>query len=293
MNLREMELFGTLMRVGTTTETARVLGISQPGVSAQLKRLESRLGICLFQRTGNRLEPTAEALEIYEQAAPIFTAQAKIRSRLPSMRNRFAEPAVIAATPILVEWFLGPILVEAGYGDWKKSLEIRIHDPVEDLRSRVADIGLQMAVPPKVEFHAHAVGRSALVAVMRNEHELAAREQLSCADIAPHPLVCYDADWSPMGASIRDAFRAAGHSYAPSCTVPYCANVCALVLSCGGIGIVDEMTARSYERASIAWRPVGDIPDISIIAFHRRHEPLRSVTQDLLNRILAVSETAG
>ncbi|WP_321503955.1 LysR family transcriptional regulator [Breoghania sp.] len=293
MNLREMELFGTLMRVGTTTETARVLGISQPGVSAQLKRLESRLGISLFQRTGNRLEPTAEALEIYEQAKPIFATQARIRSRLPAMRDRYAEPVIIAATPILVEWYLGPALVAAGYDNWKKTLEIRIHDPVEDLRSRIADIGLQMAVPPKVEFHAHMVGSSALVAVMREGHELAARKRLSCSDIASHPLVCYDADWSPMGSSIRDAFQGGGLTYEPSCTVPFCANVCALVLSCGGIGIVDEMTARGYERAGIIWRPVHDIPDISIIAFHRRNEPLRSVTQDLLNRILAVGENEG
>lgn len=35
MNLREMELFGTLMRVGTVTETAKLLGISQPSVSTR------------------------------------------------------------------------------------------------------------------------------------------------------------------------------------------------------------------------------------------------------------------
>ena len=72
MDLRELELFGTLMRVGTTTETARLLGISQPGVSGQLKRLESRLGVSLFHRTGNRLEPTHEANELFALAVPIF-----------------------------------------------------------------------------------------------------------------------------------------------------------------------------------------------------------------------------
>lgn len=40
MDLTEVELFGTLMQTGTATETARVLGISQPGVSARLKRME-------------------------------------------------------------------------------------------------------------------------------------------------------------------------------------------------------------------------------------------------------------
>jgi len=73
MDLRELELFGTLMRVGTTIETARLLGISQPSVSGQLKRLESRLGFSLFHRTGNRLEPTREANELFALSMPIFT----------------------------------------------------------------------------------------------------------------------------------------------------------------------------------------------------------------------------
>jgi DNA-binding transcriptional LysR family regulator len=87
MNLRDMELFGTLMRVGTTTETARLLGISQPGVSGQLKRLESRLGISLFHRTGNRLEPTREANELFAMAMPIFSTHSQVRARLPSLRD--------------------------------------------------------------------------------------------------------------------------------------------------------------------------------------------------------------
>lgn len=82
MNLRELELFGTLMRVGTTTETARLLGISQPAVSGQLKRLEGRLGMSLFHRTGNRLEPTREANELFAMAMPIFSTHATIRSKL-------------------------------------------------------------------------------------------------------------------------------------------------------------------------------------------------------------------
>jgi len=53
VDLAEIELFGTLMRVGTTIETARVLGLSQPAISDRLKRLESRLGFLLFQRRGN------------------------------------------------------------------------------------------------------------------------------------------------------------------------------------------------------------------------------------------------
>ena len=85
MDLAEIEVFGTLMRVGSTVETARVLRLSQPAVSDRLKRLEARLGFLLFQRKGNRLEPTAEALDLYPETVAVFAAQKEIRDIAASM----------------------------------------------------------------------------------------------------------------------------------------------------------------------------------------------------------------
>lgn len=285
MNLREMELFGTLMRVGTTTETAKLLRISQPSVSAQLKRLESRLGLSLFHRTGNRLEPTREANEIFALAAPIFSTHAQIRAKLPTLRNLASRPVSVSATPALVEGFLGPILVRAGYQNWKKPLNLRVHSPEDDLRTGEADIGIQMALPPRAEFQAYNVGRSTLVAVMRDEHPLAQAKELSCQTIARHPLVCYNPDWSPMGATIRDTFEAQGVAYNPACMVPFCANVCDMVRACGGIGIVDAMTVRDHAMKELTAVRIEDMPEISIIAFHRRNEPMRAPVQDFLTTL--------
>ncbi len=291
MNLRELELFGTLMRVGTTTETARLLGISQPAVSGQLKRLEGRLGMSLFHRTGNRLEPTREANELFAMAVPIFSTHATIRSKLPGLRDLAEKPVAISATPALVESFIGSILIRAGYQNWKKRITIRVHTPEDDLRNGEADIGLQMAVPPRAEFQAHTVGKIPLVAVLPEDGPLAQQPELTCARIAAHPLVCYNADWSPMGESIRRAFAAQGLAYDPACVVPFCANVCSMVRVCGGVGIVDAMTARDYIMRGLVSRPIRDLPDVSIVAFHRRHEPLRAPVQDLLSALLKYEAT--
>ncbi|RWR07153.1 LysR family transcriptional regulator [Paenirhodobacter populi] len=289
MNLREMELFGTLMRVGTTTETARLLGISQPGVSAQLKRLEANLGISLFHRTGNRLEPTREANEIFALSAPIFSTHAQIRARLPTLRSQASRPVAISATPALVEGFLGPILIRAGYQNWKKRLILRVNSPEEDLRKGTADIGLQMAFPPKAEFQAHTIGQSTLVAVLRTDHPLAREDDLFCDTIAAHPMVCYNADWSPMGATIRAAFEAQGLVYDPACVVPFCANVCDMVRACGGVGIVDAMTAREYAMQGLVSRRIVDMPPVAILAFHRRNEPLSAPVQDFLSQLISAA----
>ena len=259
---------------------------SQPGVSAQLKRLEERVGVVLFHRTGKRLSPTKEAEEIYALSKPIFDAHAKIRGRLPALRSRRTEPPVLSVTPALVDGFLGSILRRAGYRDWKKSLKLLIHAPEEDLRNQVADIGLQMAAPPKAEFKTHIVGQTSLVAVMQADHPLAKARELVLEEIAKHPLVCYDPDWSPMGAHIRSAFRDCNVDYEPVCTTPFCADVCSLVRDCGGVGIVDEMTARRAADQNLRWLPIRDITEISIVAFYRRNESFSAGVYDLLSAIL-------
>lgn len=293
MNLREIELFGTLMRVGTTTETARLLGISQPAVSGQIRRLEHRLGISLFRRTGNRLEPTREANELFAIALPIFSTHAKLRARLPDLHDLAGRPVAVSATPALVESFIGPALIRAGYRNWKKRVALRVNSPEVDVRQGDADIGLQMALPPRAEFQSHRVGQTPLVAIMRRDHPLAPMAELSCATIASHPLVSYNVDWSPMGATIRATFEAQGLRYDPACVVPFCANVCSLVRICGGVGIVDAMTVRDYRMQDLISRPISDMPAVAIIAFYRRNEPMRARVQDLLAAFLDATTSSS
>ncbi|MCM2397445.1 LysR family transcriptional regulator [Rhizobium sp. S95] len=293
MNLRELELFGTLMRVGTTIETAAVLGISQPGVSAQIKRIEARLRLTLFQRVGNRLEPTAEAHALFAQAAPIFTTQAEIRSRIEELASAARAPVTISATPAIVEGFLAERLATAGYDNWRKHLRLWVTEPETDVRSGRADIGLQMAVPAKADFHAETLMEVALGAVMRRDHPLASKDRLSITDIAAEPLVSYDPAWSPMGAVIQQAFRAKGLKYNLSCEAPFCSTVCHLVEACGGVGVIDALTAGRLTSPALVWKPLGNVPTVPLIVFHRRKEPLRSAVLSLLTLLKTPPASKG
>ena len=282
MDLAEIELFGTLMRVGTTVETARILGLSQPAISARLKRLEGRVGFSLFHRSGNRLEPTAEAQELYLETGAIFSAQTEIRSRIGALRSHATRPVTLAATPAVVEGYLAPHLAQAGYKGWGRNLRIWIGEPEQDVRSGRADIGMQMAVPPRAEFEAETLTNVALYAVMRADHRLAERAEVELGDLRNEPLVCYDPDWSPMGGVIRRAFRAHGLDYRLACQVPFCSTVCHLVAACGGVGVIDALTVNTLTDRRLITRLLPQIPQIPLIAFHRRAEPLRMRAQELL-----------
>ena len=62
-DLNLLKVLDALLREGSTIRAAEALGLSQPAVSAALRRLRVSFGDPLFVRVGQRLEPTAVALE--------------------------------------------------------------------------------------------------------------------------------------------------------------------------------------------------------------------------------------
>lgn len=61
-----------LVRHGSATRVAEVLGVSQPAVSAAIRRLRSMTEHPLFVRSGRELAPTAYALSLQQQFAPLL-----------------------------------------------------------------------------------------------------------------------------------------------------------------------------------------------------------------------------
>ena len=55
MELLQLQYFRELARNGHLSKTAEALHIAQPSLSQILKRLESEIGVPLFDRVGNRI----------------------------------------------------------------------------------------------------------------------------------------------------------------------------------------------------------------------------------------------
>src|SRR5882724_2934675 len=68
MDRRLIEIFHAVMQHRSATEAARALGVSQPAVSAALKRLEADVGFALFRRESRHIVPTPEAHLLHNEA---------------------------------------------------------------------------------------------------------------------------------------------------------------------------------------------------------------------------------
>ena len=72
LNYRHLEYFWHVVREGGVTAASEVLHVSQPSISAQLRKLEDALGYELFHRDGRSLTLTHEGKVVFGYADEIF-----------------------------------------------------------------------------------------------------------------------------------------------------------------------------------------------------------------------------
>lgn len=76
------------MRVGSATAAADALHITQPAVSRLIAELERQVGLVLFDRKARGLQPTKDALLLYEEVTRSFRALDRIAETAEAIRSR-------------------------------------------------------------------------------------------------------------------------------------------------------------------------------------------------------------
>jgi DNA-binding transcriptional LysR family regulator len=114
MNVRFLEAFVWVSRLGSFTAAAEALNTTQAGISSRIATLEEQLGVRLFERDRRRLKLTAQGSELLPHAERMIELQARlyesagkgathagmlrigaietvVHSWLPELLSRFAE----------------------------------------------------------------------------------------------------------------------------------------------------------------------------------------------------------
>jgi DNA-binding transcriptional LysR family regulator len=87
MELYQLRAFVTVARVGHVTKAADVLCVTQPAVTAQIKGLESSLGVALFDRGGGRMTLTRAGEKLLPQAEALLTAAGELQGAARRMQG--------------------------------------------------------------------------------------------------------------------------------------------------------------------------------------------------------------
>ncbi len=87
IEIRDLRLVQAIVSQGTTAAAARALGMTQSGVSHQLRNLEDRLGLEVFERKGRTLALSDAGSKMLHAGRTILDAMAALESDLNSGKD--------------------------------------------------------------------------------------------------------------------------------------------------------------------------------------------------------------
>jgi len=275
ISLRLLEIFGAMMRCETTVEAAAQLGISQPAVSIGLRQLEDQLGVTLFERLHRRLQPTEEALLLFEEVRPVFGLLRSFSARARDIRRGMSGRLKIIATPPLGHT-VAPVALRnflADRPDVSVSYDVRrLEHVIDAVQSGAADLGLALALDRHPAVHVELLSRGHMVAVVPVTLPLAAKTVIAAADLVKCGFVGLEAE-SRMGQILRTAFELDGVTYDPRVEVRYCSTAAVLAGTGIGAAVIDPYSAAFHSSPDMVQRPFQPPSEVSAVMITRKGVP--------------------
>lgn len=192
MDLRFLQTFVNVVRLGSIAEAARFEDLTPASVQQRLRALDASVGSRLVKRTGRTVQPTVPGRRILEQAQKILDDARDLRS-MASDNELPAGPLHLGATPTalnsmvggaLKRWFaLHPdieIYIEPGSS---KNLYNRVHDATLDAAILVHP---RFDIPKQLE--QKLIRTEPLVLVTPADVD----GSDALATLTAHPYICYD-----------------------------------------------------------------------------------------------------
>ncbi|MFO0551763.1 MAG: LysR substrate-binding domain-containing protein [Polyangiaceae bacterium] len=259
MELRLLRSFLVVAEELHFGRAARRLSISQPPLSAQIKKLEDELGAVLFERTKRKVELTAAGRELCERARRLLAEADKAalevqriaRGESGSLRIGYAAAATHAVLPALVPRF------RASHRDVRLELfEMPSATQPPALRERRIDLGLVCAPVDAPDLRLHVLAREALFVALPAGHPLARRASVSVRALHGAPYVGVRPDIEPgwAGASVR-ALERAGVSLELVQETDTKIALLGLVAAGLGLSVVSE-SMQTLGRRGVVFRPL-------------------------------------
>lgn len=202
MTLLQLKYMITAAEVGSITEAAKVLFISQPSLSGAIKEVEKEAGISIFTRCRAGIALTKEGMEFLGYARQVVQQMELLESKY--INNQPAKQRFCISTQHYT--FTANAFVELvqHFGQERFEFilnETQTHQIIEDVRNRFSDIGILyisnynesvlIKVLEENNLSFHEIFSASPHVFLRRDHPLACRESLKLDDLKPYPKLSF------------------------------------------------------------------------------------------------------
>ena len=232
----ELKAFYRVAQLGSMTQAAKKLGLSQPTVTTQIRQLESQYAVELFYRGGRRLTLTEDGVRLMPMVKALLQQEADIEFFLRNSGQGMGALRIAATAPYyildLVKAFrerLPQIDVSVDIGNSQQVLEA-----LEEYRVDIA-VSSQLLEDPRLI--RRVLGSDPLVLAVHRNHPLAALDHVPLAALAGHCLLMRE-QGSTTRRLTEDLLASAGVGVGPLLEIGSRESISEAVLRDIGISII-------------------------------------------------------
>jgi DNA-binding transcriptional LysR family regulator len=161
----------------------------------------------------------------------------------------------------------------AGREGLRISLEILSQaELIEAVLTHQANLGISMFPSDDPGLATETLGTGRLVCIMPAGHPLAAKHQVTPADLAAYPLISYHRD-TQQGRVVEDALSEAHVSHDIAIEVRFGHTACALVQAGAGIALADEFSVMGTTFPEVVQRPFAPARNFAVSILRDRLRP--------------------
>lgn len=275
--LRQLEIFREVIRTRTTIGAAHSLSVSQPLVSNAIRQIEARIGFPLFERLGNRLVPTPDAVEIYHDSESIFSLYQAFTKRVEARQRSDSGLLRVVCTPPLSNALIPRVLKEFKTKRPGVSIHLdtrRITGVLDAVQTRIADIGLGINPVEREGLVCEPLAMAQMVCVFAPGHPFERKQEITSADLFDQPLILFEPNSSLDVAISRSILTRELRANAVT-EVRYSSVACLLAEQGMGLAFVDSLTATIGNRYRLSVRPLRPAQIVPICLITRKDEIAR------------------
>ncbi|EPX79796.1 LysR family transcriptional regulator [Salipiger mucosus] len=249
--------FQAIMRAGTVSGAAELLGRSQPAVSRMIDKLEDSVGVKLFERRKGRVVPTHAAHLLLDEVERLFVSMATLEDFGRRMALGQDSGVGVASLPALGLDFMPEVVARfrALRPQARVVLNVRMSVTVEKwVATQQVDFGLAETPFQLSGFETRIFADSSYVVAMPADHPLAGLDEVTPAHLNGVDFV----GWTPAVTARRifdDIMQGAGVVPQMLVESTMSAPMCSLVRRGLGVAVVDPFTAWAQRDPSLVFRP--------------------------------------
>ncbi len=276
MELRHLRYFVAVAEELNFRRAAERLHRAQPPLSAQIKALETELGVRLLDRTTRSVELTPAGRVFLEEARAVLAASAQAERRAQEAEHGLVGALRVGVVaPVANAWLAG---ILRGFRRRFPGVQLSIFDlttteQLRRLRANELDAGLLRPPVGFPDLDFKFVGESRQVLAVSAGHRLARKRRLTWTDFHDEPLVLVHP--SGQHGFYESFFAACARAGAKPRTVQFTNDIhTKMWLISAGFGIAPTTaTLAEVRRPGLVFRPLPPgLPPVQTLLVWRRED---------------------